>query len=244
MTKGTTFCLDFGNTNYKLAIFQSGAIRELFTMKSVSCLDELKVLISKWKPTRSILSSVVSHDKAIEELLKEETSFHLLTENSKLPFLNAYTSPESLGHDRLAVTSALSKEFPAKNSLCITIGTCITYNFLNAQGTYRGGAISPGIHLRLKSLNEHTANLPLVAKEGYSELIGFDTESSIRSGVINGITAEISGMIASYELSFGKINAVLTGGDALFFARRLKKEIFADEHFTYKGLYAILEHQK
>jgi hypothetical protein len=115
------------------------------------------------------------------------------------------------------------------------------YNFLAKNNAFRGGAITPGIHMRLLSMHEHTDKLPLVTREGHLALLGYDTESSMRGGAINGITAEIDGMIEQFESQYGKINCVLTGGDATFFENRLKNKIFADTHFLFKGLYAILE---
>ncbi len=117
-------------------------------------------------------------------------------------------------------------------------------DLLAKNNAFRGGAISPGVDLRLRSLHEFTDKLPLVQREGHISILGYDTETSIRSGVINGMVAEIEGMIEFYEGQYGKINAVLTGGDAPFFESRMKKKIFADTNFLFKGLYAILEQQK
>jgi type III pantothenate kinase len=236
-----SICLDFGNTNMKAAIFLGDRLIDKIIFNPEEALEKLKMLIDFHNPQKSILSSVVNHAKEIENLLQTHTKFHLLSTNTKIPFLNAYGSPETLGHDRIALVAGLAKQFPKEDSLVISIGTCITYNFLAKNNAFRGGAISPGIELRLRALNEFTQKLPYVSREGHISILGYDTETSIRSGVVNGIAAEMDGMIDRYEAQYGRINAVLTGGDGAFFESRLKSKIFADTHFLFKGLYAILE---
>lgn len=237
-----SLCIDFGNTHYKAAIFQSDRLVERYQFSEAEAIPTLKKLITLYNPEKSILSSVVNHDDKIVELLNQSTQYLKLDLNTKLPFLNAYGSPETLGHDRIALVAGLSRQFPDENSLVISIGTCVTYNFLARNNAFRGGSISPGVELRFRSLSEFTSKLPLVSREGHLSLLGYDTDTSIRSGVINGIASEIDGMLERYEQQYGRINAVLTGGDAPFFESRLKKKIFADTNFLFKGLYAILEH--
>jgi type III pantothenate kinase len=198
-------------------------------------------IIEMHKPQRAILSSNIAHSTEIDALLEANTKFILLNSKTRLPFLNAYGSPETLGNDRLALVAALSKLYPKEDSIVISIGTCITYNFLAKNNAFRGGAISPGVELRLKAMHQFTDKLPLIEREGHLSVLGYDTETSIRSGAINGITAEIDGMIALFEAQYGRINAVLTGGDSPFFESRLKNKIFADTNFLFKGLYAILD---
>ena len=72
-------------------------------------------------------------------------------------------------------------------------------------------------------------------------LIGYDTKTNMQSGVIAGIAYEMDGFITAYAEKYGNFNVVLTGGDTLYFARRLKNKIFADSNFLFKGLYALSE---
>lgn len=235
------FCIDFGNTRKKLGCFYDDKLINEIILQD-NPLEQILDLCNKHKPKSTILSSVINHDEEIENVLSANSKFLLLNPETKIPFLNAYSSPKTLGRDRVAMVAGLSKFYRNQNSLVISVGSCITYSFLAENNTLRGGAISPGIHQRFQALHEYTDKLPLVQKAGYDSLLGFDTETSIRSGVINGMASEIDGMIQRFEGEYGKINAVLTGGDTRFFARKLKSKIFADEFFLLKGLYAILEH--
>ncbi len=236
-----SLCLDFGNTALKAAIFTGDKMthKEVFTAQEA--LPAIAELLSQFRPEKSILSSVIHHDRQIENLLYTATRFILLDKNTRLPFLNAYGSPETLGNDRLALVAALGKQFPKQDSVVISIGTCITYNFLAKNNAFRGGAISPGINLRLRSMYEFTDKLPLIQREGHLSILGYDTETSIRSGALIGIAAEIDGMISRFQEQYGEINAVLTGGDSPFFESRIKSKIFVDTNFLFKGLYAILD---
>lgn len=239
-----SLCIDFGNTNLKATIFHGDRLSQKFIFTESDAITTLQKIISLHNPQKAILSSVIKHSKSIDNFLQENTKLTILSNSTKLPFLNAYGTPETLGNDRLALVAALSKQFPGEDSLAISIGTCVTYSLLAKNNAFRGGAISPGVELRLRSLHEYTDKLPLVSREGHISILGYDTETAIRSGVINGMVAEIEGMIQFYESQYGRINAVLTGGDAPFFESRMKKKIFADTNFLFKGLYAILEQQK
>jgi type III pantothenate kinase len=240
-----SLCLDFGNTNWKGALFQGDRMAEKFMLQQSNIPEEITRILNLYSPTKVILSSVVNHEKSIEDLIAKQATLYVLNSNDfRLPFLNAYGSPETLGHDRLALVAALSKFYPGEDSLVISVGSCVTYNFLAKNNAFRGGAISPGLEMRLRSLNEFTDKLPLISREGHVSLLGYDTETSLRSGVVMGIASEIDGMIERYESQYGRINAVLTGGDGAFFESRLKSKIFADSNFLFKGLYAILEFQK
>ena len=131
--------------------------------------------------------------------------------------------------------------FPGKNALLIETGTCITYDFIDSDGLYHGGGISPGIRLRFKALHTFTDKLPLIEPEKDPALIGDTTENAILSGVINGVKAEVSGLISSYESNYENLTIILSGGDLVYFDKNLKNNIFAVPNIVLKGLNIILE---
>ncbi len=236
----TTFCLDFGNTRKKIAIFENKLL-----INTIEIIEDdyetISTLIKKYNPQKSILSSVVNHNSELEILLAEKTKFHKLNHLSKLSFTTAVGKPETIGTDRLAMSEAVVYFFPNQNNLVIALGTCITYNFLNKEHEFFGGGISPGMEMRFKSLNHYTALLPIVKPESIVPLIGYDTVTNITSGVILGMANEIDGFIDSYKLKFNNFNVHLTGGDIVYLAPHLKNKIFADSELIFKGLYAISE---
>lgn len=237
----TTLCFDFGNTRLKCAVFEGDILKEILVLDNDQDAT-IQQLIQQFRPTRSILSSVINHNPGMEVLLAASTRFHKLDHQSRLPVTTPVGKPEDIGADRLAMVAAAVHLFPGKNNLVIGLGTAITYNFVNKNGEFIGGGISPGMEMRFKSLHHYTAKLPLVKKDWNLSLIGYDTRTNILSGVILGMAKEIDGMIEFYDEKYNNFNVLLTGGDTPFFVYHLKNKIFADPNLIYKGLYAISEH--
>ena len=237
----TTLCLDFGNTRQKAGIFNGKDLLKTVVLESVD-IAEIKKLTEEFRPDKSILSSVIDHDKSIEELLSANTRFHLLNHSSTFPITTPVGKPATIGADRLAISVAAVNLYPGSNVLAIGLGTAVTYNFINKNNEFLGGGISPGMEMRFRSLEQYTAKLPLVEKDWNFPLIGYDTRTNILSGVILGMAKEIDGIIDSYSERYGNFNAVLTGGDAPYFVYHLKNKIFADSNLIFKGLYAISEY--
>lgn len=235
-----TICFDFGNTRMKAAVFNKDELTE--TVYLADDKEETMLqLLKEYQPQKSILSSVINHNSAIETLLAAQTQFHKLSNLTKINFTIPVTKPETVGADRLALMAAAVHFFPDNNNLIIGLGSCITYNFINQYHQFLGGSISPGMDMRFKSMNDFTAKLPLVTADWNFPLIGYDTKTNLQSGVIVGIISEIEGFIEKYEQKFGNFNVVLTGGNSRYFASQLKYRIFADHNFLFKGLYALSE---
>ncbi len=235
-----TLCFDFGNTRRKYAFFENDIFKEEAILKD-DHTETIAQLLDQYKPQKTILSSVVHHNAQIESLLSDKTHFHKLSFDTKLNFTSPVNKPATIGADRLALAAAAVHYYPRKNNLVIALGSCITYNFINQDHEFLGGSISPGMEMRFKAMNEHTATLPLVQPEWNFPVIGYDTKTNLQSGVIAGIAYEIAGFIEFYSDRYTNFNAVLTGGDSTYFARHLKNKIFADFNFLFKGLYAISE---
>ena len=221
-------------------MFVDSALEKFITLKDES-VASVEGLIDEFGPQKTILSSVINHDPKIDDLLSSKTKFHRLSHLTKLPFTTPVNKPEAIGADRLALAAAAVYFHSGKNNLVIGLGTCITYNFINKANEFIGGAISPGMEMRLKSLNHYTAKLPLLTSDWNAPLIGYDTNTNILSGVVIGMAKEIDGFIDDYENKFGNFNVLLTGGDMGILASHLKKKIFADPELIFKGLYAISE---
>lgn len=239
----TTLCFDFGNTRLKCAVFTGREFREEIVMEN----DEestITALIQKYHPDKSILSSVINHNPAVENILGQYTKFHKLDHLSKFPITTPVGKPDTIGADRLALVVAAVDLFPGKNNLVIGLGSAVTYNFVNKYNEFLGGGISPGMEMRFKSLHVFTAKLPLIKADWNFPLVGYDTKTNILSGVLIGMAKEIDGMIEAYEEKYDNFNVLLSGGDTGWFASHLKKKIFADPNLIYKGLYAINEYNQ
>jgi type III pantothenate kinase len=184
--------IDSGNTSLKAAIFEKGQLKELFQGIDMNTLDSI---IKNHMVNKAIISSVNQDAKDIAEKINLKNTF-ILDQNTKLPFKNLYKTPATLGTDRLAAVAGAITKFPGHPCLAIDAGTCITLDFIDKDLNYRGGSIAPGIELRFKAMHNFTARLPLVERnQGALSLIGANTEESMQSGVMNGVIAEMDGMI-------------------------------------------------
>jgi type III pantothenate kinase len=235
-----TICFDFGNTRLKAAIFQHTKLTGVIILDNDN-ITTIESLLEKVDAPKTILSSVINHNPEIETLLAAKTKFHKLNHISNLPFTTPVGKPETIGADRLALSAAAVYFYPKQHNLVIGMGSCITYNFINADHEFLGGGISPGMEMRMKALNQFTAKLPIVKPDGNVPLVGYDTVSNILSGVVLGMANEVDGFINSYKERYGNFNVHLTGGDLVYLAPHLKNQIFADPELIFKGLYAISE---
>lgn len=237
--------IDIGNTLVKIAVFKGD---EFILMQISDDWDEkhFNVTTKGYFVKNVIVSDVrYAENPPYKKYLKENYFCVFADEHTDLPIDNIYKSKSTLGFDRLATCVGARNYYTNTNILTISIGTCITYNFLNDKNEFVGGAISPGIHMRLKALHEYTGRLPLVKIEkSFDELllIGDDTESSIISGVLTGMSAEVDGFIDKYKENYDKLTVVLTGGDWSFLAYSLKNKIFAHPNLVLFGLNSILQH--
>jgi|TARA_R110002051_G_scaffold10175_11_gene38836 type III pantothenate kinase len=233
--------IDVGNTKIKLAIFQGDKLLEKRETYLETFVEVVIDLVKDHAVKKAIISSVGRLNEQQMRAVQNRFPTVVLNHNTALPFKNAYKSPETLGVDRLALVSAFAKAYPKQNGLIIDAGTCITYDFINAEGVYLGGAISPGLRLRYTSLHNLTANLPLLETKEVEQWIGDTTESAIHSGVYNGLIQEIDGVIAQYKDKYEPLVVILTGGDAHILSKRLKNSIFAHSNFLLEGLNYILK---
>ena len=162
-----------------------------------------------------------------------------LTIQTPLPIKNMY-KVKTLGMDRLAAIIG-ARDLFGNNVLVIDAGTCLTFDYLDRADCYLGGSISPGIQMKYESLHNFTDNLPLINNVDQVGLIGNDTDTSIKSGVINGTIGEIKQMISLYRERFSGIKVVMTGGDSKFIKSFLDKDVEIEKNLIFRGLKKIFE---
>lgn len=229
--------IDVGNTRIKAAVFEQNTLVEIFIFTKDELLNEVNNILNTFqKITNLVVASVGNVEKEPFLSLKDKVEIHFITHQSKFPFSNLYSTPTTLGIDRMVLATGATLQFPNQNRLVIDAGTCITYDFIDENDQYLGGAISPGIRLRYQSLHDYTAKLPMLIKTNPQSFIGNSTQESIHSGVINGVALEIDGFIELYKTQYAKFIIILTGGDTEFLAKRLKNTIFANSNFLLESL--------
>jgi len=237
--------VDIGNSRTKFALFKKNELLYDASFEPVEFVTQVKSVFEQYpKISHAIISATTQLVHKEFEVLSLFCKTHLLSSISKIPFKNSYATPQTLGADRIALATAAFYYNRGGNTLIIDAGTCITYDLINDFDEYLGGAISPGIQLRYTAMHKETANLPLLQKEIPSHFIGNSTANAMHSGVVNGVTHEIEGVILQYAKRFKDLTIILTGGDTHFLSKRLKNTIFADSKFVLKGLNYLLEYNK
>lgn len=235
--------VDVGNTAIKVGVFKDKSLLFSDTYLT-SSLNELLKNLENFAIDAAILSSVSFVDPQLLSYLNGLNRFFRLDENTPLPIKNNYKTPKTLGADRLSNAVGAASLYPLKPVLVVDAGTCLKFDFVHPTDGYLGGSIAPGLWMRYKSLNHYTAALPLLEPVREADLIGDSSQNSIHSGILNGMTSEINGMIAQYLNNFPDLDVVITGGDHLYFLNRLKTHIFAAPNLTLIGLEVILRNSK
>lgn len=231
---------DFGNTRIKAAIFNSSnTIENVFYFATQT---EIYEFITNLKNIKAcIIGSVTELHGDLAKRLTMIPKVHLFKNESIIPLINLYKSKNSLGSDRLAAAVGGYSFYKNQPVLTIDAGTCIKYNFTNEKNEFLGGAISPGIIMRYKALNEFTYALPLLQlNENYEKLTGNSTSESLNSGVQLGATFEVQQAIEAYLQLYPNLKVILTGGDANYLSKQLKNRFFAEPNLVLIGLNTIL----
>ncbi len=232
--------IDIGNTLDKVAVFDNDKTVFIDKVKNLDTVVLQNIFSAFPGIESSVISAVKSYPPEIDKFIEQKCFLLKITGKVKLPFRNLYKTPETLGKDRIALATAGVKKFPGKNVLIIDAGTTITYDFVNASAEYLGGGISPGINMRFKALNTFTDKLPLITVTEDTGLIGRDTRTSILSGVLHGICAEVDGIIDKYKKQYDNLKVLVSGGDHIYFVKKLKNSIFAAPNLVLEGLNEIL----
>lgn len=219
--------VDIGNTFTKVALFRGREVQEIRTFGN-QIKDEIANLLEEWTPDHAIISSVREDAGDFDAIFQGKTRLLRFGAASAGRIDNQYRTPHTLGLDRLAAIIGAEARYPESNCLCIDAGTCITYDFIDAQRRYFGGVISPGLRMRLRAMHTFTGRLPLVeAESAFEGEYGRDTREAILAGAMTGAFHEMSGFINDYLSRFPDLKVLICGGDANFFVSRLKNSIFA-----------------
>jgi type III pantothenate kinase len=226
--------IDLGNSSLKYGIYEDNLLIESGRASSASVEAE-----SLWRKAEIWLISNVSAVKINPPSFVKAME---LNANTLLPVQNLYRTPDTLGKDRIAAACGAAALFPNRPVLVIDAGTCITFDYVSKQKMYKGGSISPGIHMRLDALAHFTGRLPRVTFRDLDRFSGVTTEDCILSGVIQGMIGEIYHHVTYYDSLSSQMQVLITGGDASFFENKLNLKIFAAPNLVLDGLNTILSY--
>ncbi len=241
--KKTDLVIDIGNSRIKMASFRDDKLLEVISFRKKS-VDEISGLISKLGSTRAILSAVTAVDPQLYEVLNQSLHLIELKHDTPIPISLDYATPATLGVDRIANAVAAAKFYPNSDVLIIDFGTCIKYDLIEAAGIFKGGAISPGLNMRFKSMHQMTGKLPLITQWEAEKNTwpGKSTRHSMASGVIQGVQGEMMQFIELAANDYDDLIIISTGGDYTPFEKAFKNIIFAHPYLTLEGIHEILQY--
>lgn len=226
--------IDAGNTSVKMAISRGGDITDETRCEADSLIGDIDRYFHKYghigvvavSDVRGLPETIYTH---LEKICKKVIR---VKGDTPLPVNNRYGTPKTLGPDRICAAVGAHSLFPGKDCVIVDFGTAITFDFLTKEGNFLGGNISLGLNTRFRALNHFTGKLPLLKRVENVDQIGNCTKGAMESGVILGTIFEIEGYIRAYP----GYNFIFTGGDAIFFAKKLKSPIFVVCNLVLMGL--------
>lgn len=194
--------IDIGNTAVKWALFEGRTL--------VANGDNMKELADHINHADNVLACASGDISAIGKQIP------VLSSDTSLPIKLDYKTPQTLGADRIADACGAWSLHPGEACLIIDAGTCITVDYLDAEGVYHGGAIMPGLGMNLQALHTFTAKLPLISLDSVEKapVLGRSTEESIVAGTLGATILALAGYVALYKQKSPTLRVLLTGGDA------------------------------
>jgi len=231
--------VDYGNTSAKVGIFRDGQLQDKRLFQDPAAL---RTFLESYHAENVIVSSVSHPAEDVLSWSVARGEKIALSHQLPLPIKILYTTPQTLGVDRIAAVCGAVEIFRNQDCLVIDAGTCITYEFVDQRENYYGGGIAPGIAMRFEAMHHFTSRLPLVHPILLPPLVGDSTETSMQSGVINGVRAEVEGIIQKYVDQYPGIKTILCGGDAAYFENQFKQPLFVSPDLVLIGLNKILHH--
>ncbi len=233
--------IDIGNTLAKAAVIDKREIIATFCAEKLQDLP-LDRVVEKYGIGRSILCTTRGCAAESSHYVRQIVGHCLLLDQSVETPLRVDYSRKNLGSDRLAAAVGAHAIYGESDLMVVDFGTAITIDFISADGVFQGGFISPGVSVRLRSLHDYTATLPLCSPLPDFCEVAKTTQEAIGSGVINGITYEIEGYIRARKEKKCNFLVIFSGGDSIFFDKRIKNAIFADRDILFRGLDTILDY--
>ena len=229
--------VEIGNTALKAAWSEGMTLGKTFRYQGEKMFEYIDSLVAREKPEVMVVSSTIEIDSRKEEVLRSCCGTLVIMDRKHASVNERYGLPAYLSSDRAASVIAARYLFGGKGSMVFDFGTTLTVDVLGPDGEYVGGNISLGCRTRFKAINRYSRTLPLVDTPSTVSQTGDSLISSIEDGVVGGIMFEIQG----YLSLFPEKTAVFTGGDALYFAKRMKNSIFVVCNLVLMGLALIAD---
>jgi len=246
--------IDVGNTETLIGVFRDGDLRWHWRMatRQERTADELALSFGGFLDLEglafardvtgvSLASVVPTQTQALREMVRRYFGFQpvVVEPGTKTGMPILYDNPKEVGADRI-VNAVAAYERTRGPSIVIDFGTATTFDYVTGKGEYLGGVIVPGIGISLAALGARTAKLPKVELVRPPRVVGKNTVHAIQSGVVNGYTALVDGLVARIrEENDAEARVLATGGFGGLIAATSSTIEAVDEFLTLDGLRII-----
>tara|TARA_B100001123_G_C15289932_1_gene1017093 strand:- start:447 stop:1220 length:774 start_codon:yes stop_codon:yes gene_type:complete len=245
--------VDVGTTNFKMGVFSDGDLVETwrFATDRKREADDYAILISTalqkgdFVPSgfkAAIMASVVPPLTPViaESLTKAISVKPDIVTADGVPETNLLVDvPHQVGIDRVVNCVAASK-YCRGPAIVVDVGTFITFDVVNGDGDYGGGAISPGPSMSAEAMFRTASQLPRIELKRPHNYIGKNTNDCMESGLYLGFLHLIDGMLKSIGDEMGSAPQIIaTGGLAEVFAGDLDGIDYVLPDLTLQGLYIV-----
>ena len=234
--------IDCGNSGAKYVVREGDEITGSAVSATLS--GEIVSALSGGIPFDAVIIGSVARADAdeIEAVSRYADRHVVMNADTPVPIGVDYGSRATLGVDRVAAAVGAVALYGRRPMLVVDAGTALTVDYVDAEGIFRGGNISPGLTMQLDALHRFTARLPEVARpadpaEWDDRVIGTDTASAMMLGAIVSMAGAVEYCRRRLD---GNLLTVLTGGSAPLLARHLDGDIRLCHGLVDEGLYRIL----
>lgn len=229
--------IDIGNTALKAAWSDGMTLGKTFRYQGERISEFVLSLVAREKPQVMVISTVKELPAKYLDAFRKECGRLVLMDRGHSEEIISHGLPSYLSPDRAASIIASRYLFKDRGCTMFDLGTTLTVDFLDSDGRYSGGNISLGCRTRFKALNRYSRSVPLFDAPENVKDRGTSLQSSVEAGVVNGILYEIQGYIDNFPENI----VVFTGGDAIYFAKRMKNSIFVVCNLVLMGLALIAD---
>ena len=210
----TNLLIDIGNTNCKVVFYYNGTMGRLRRSSERDAVGFIKSVVEsgEFEVDTMIVSNVRTANAPVEAALK--------------PLC------------RRLIMLDYKTELPVNLDYGFDATELGTIDFIDKKGRYLGGNISLGMRSRFRALNEFTGLLPFISPDAEFPPVGVTTTGAMSAGVVFGLMFEVEGYIKRYP----QHTVIFTGGDAFYFAHKMKNTVFATQDLVLQGLSFIADY--
>ena len=234
-------CLDIGNTSITICDYKNEKLGEITRVASDENFINQLTRYNLGSFDFIILCSVVPNLTKLLINYCKNHSINIYEINYKNSHLNLHVdNPSEVGNDRICNAIA-AKKLNFNPSIIIDFGTATTYDVINNDGDFIGGAIAPGIDVSADYLINKTALLKDTIYKFPPKVIGKNTISNIQSGVMYGGLASVEGMIKLIDAEIDNVsnNIIITGGFGKLISKKINIKHTYIESLTIEGMLQV-----